>query len=136
MNIQYSQALRGIFFQSQLLAQGLIVYSIQPAIFATTAQGSLSGSTIRNLMLFMCAVKLDLEEEQLAFIRELTTRGEIELAQKEKCGQDIEDRIDPVSDTEEENPISNPMQPSQQQTRGRKRQTSVSSHVILSSKLH
>lgn len=85
-------------------------------------------------MLFMCAVKFDLEEEQLAFTRELTTRDEIELAQEEKGGQDIEDRIDPISDTEEQNPASNSTQPSQQQTRGRKRQTSVSSHDSHSSK--
>lgn len=41
----------------------------------------MSASTIQDLMFFMCAVKFDLEEEQLAFTRELTTRDEIELSQ-------------------------------------------------------
>ena len=92
----------------------------------------MSARTIQDLMLFMCAVKFDLEEEQLAFTRELTTRDEIELAQEEKGGQD---RIDPISDTEEQNPTSNSMQPSPQPTRGRKRQMSVSSHDSHSSEL-
>lgn len=49
---------------------------------------------------------------KLAFTRELTTRDEIELAQKKKGEQDIEDRVDPISNTEEQNPTSNSTQPS------------------------
>jgi hypothetical protein len=42
-------------------------------------RGSLQSSTIQDLMLLMCGIRFDLEEEQLAFVREYATEDEIEL---------------------------------------------------------
>jgi hypothetical protein len=50
----------------------------------------------------MCATKFDLEEEQLAFIRDYLAEDEIEVRQEERVVQRVEDEIEPISDTKED----------------------------------
>jgi hypothetical protein len=63
-------------------------------------RGSLQSSTIQDLMLLMCGIRFDLEEEQLAFVREYATEDEIEL-QKEEVNERTQDEMLEISDNEE-----------------------------------
>ncbi|RHZ45341.1 uncharacterized protein CDV56_102092 [Aspergillus thermomutatus] len=63
-------------------------------------RGSLQSSTIQDLMLLMCGIRFDLEEEQLAFIREYATESERELRQEEIDDRTQEDTLE-ISDSEE-----------------------------------
>ena len=51
--------------------------------------------------MFMCAAKFDVEEKQLAFIKEFLTKEEVEAASEEKDAQ-AQDTLDPISDSEED----------------------------------
>jgi hypothetical protein len=63
-------------------------------------RGSLQSSTIQDLMLLMCGIRFDLEEEQLAFVREYVTESERDLQQEEIDERTQEDIIE-ISDNEE-----------------------------------
>lgn len=63
-------------------------------------RGSLQLSTIQDLMLLMCGIRFDLEEEQLAFIQEHATETEIEL-QQEEIDESTQGDILEISDNEE-----------------------------------
>jgi hypothetical protein len=63
-------------------------------------RGSLQSSTIQDLMLLMCGIRFDLEEEQLAFVREYATEDEIEL-QKEEVNERTQDETIEISDNDE-----------------------------------
>jgi hypothetical protein len=47
-------------------------------------RGSLTSSTIQELMMFMCTEKFDIEEQQLAFLREYRTWEEKNMAAEEE----------------------------------------------------
>ena len=51
-------------------------------------------------MLLMCGIRFDLEEEQLAFVREYATESEIDLQQEEIDERTQEDMIE-ISDNKE-----------------------------------
>lgn len=63
-------------------------------------RGSLQSSTIQDLMLLMCSIRFNLEEEQLAFIREYASKSEREL-QQEEIDERIQEDIIEISDNEE-----------------------------------
>lgn len=66
-------------------------------------RGSLNATTIQDLMMFMCATRFDIEEKQLAFIRDFLTKEEQEIAAEEKDAQFAHDDLNElISDDEEE----------------------------------
>jgi len=64
-------------------------------------RGSLKSSTIQELMMFMCTEKFDIEEQQLAFLREYRTREENDWAVEEEQVPATQDDLEPISDNEE-----------------------------------
>lgn len=52
--------------------------------------------------MFLCTVRFDMQEEQLAFLKEFFLRDEIEAANKEREDSPTQFDIDPISDNEEE----------------------------------
>jgi hypothetical protein len=53
-------------------------------------------------MMFMCTTRFEVEEEQLAFIRELATEQELESAEEETDTWQPSENLDPISDNEED----------------------------------
>lgn len=75
-------------------------------------RGSLSPKTIQDLMMFMCSSKFEVEDEQLAFIKEYLSNEEAQEASEERDAQVAQDDdLDPISDNDEgmieldENPL-------------------------------
>lgn len=69
-------------------------------------RGSLNATTIQDLMMFMCATRFDIEEKQLAFIRDFLTKEEQEIAAEEKDAQFAHDDLNElISDDEEEDDL-------------------------------
>lgn len=64
-------------------------------------RGSLNATTIQDLMMYMCTTRFEIEEEQLAFIKEYLSGEEIETASEEKSTQGVQDDLYPISDDEE-----------------------------------
>jgi len=64
-------------------------------------RGSLKSSTIQELMMFMCTEKFDIEEKQLAFLREYRTGEEKKMDAEEEHSLD-QDGLEPISDNEED----------------------------------
>lgn len=76
-------------------------------------RGSLNATTIQDLMMFMCASKFDLEQQQLALISEFLSEEEKEVVNEEKATQSLDD-LDPISDSEEEDIVVVQEQPATQ----------------------
>lgn len=88
-------------------------------------RGSLKPKTIRDLMMFMCTTKFDMESEQLSLIEEYLSTQEAEVAREEKEIRKAEDEFDPISDTEEDPlaTISQPAEPVSQRALGKRPRT-------------
>lgn len=65
-------------------------------------RGSLKPTTIRDLVMYMCATKFDLGEEELETFRQSFSREERETADEEKDVQHPQENLDPISDDEED----------------------------------
>ncbi|KAI1829204.1 hypothetical protein DTO027I6_9899 [Penicillium roqueforti] len=65
-------------------------------------RGSLKPTTIRDLVMYMCATKFDLGEEGLETFRQSFSREERETAEEEKDVQHPQENLDPISDDEED----------------------------------
>ncbi|KAJ5253812.1 uncharacterized protein N7525_007394 [Penicillium rubens] len=66
-------------------------------------RGSLNATTIQDLMMFMCATRFDIEEKQLAFVKDFLTKEEQEIAAEENDAQFTHDDLNElISDDEEE----------------------------------
>jgi hypothetical protein len=65
-------------------------------------RGSLKPQTIKELMLFMCTTKFDVESEQLALIDEYLSTQEKQAKKEQKDAQKKEEEFDPISDDEED----------------------------------
>lgn len=66
-------------------------------------RGSLNSTTIQDLMMFMCTTKFNIEEQQLAFIKQYLTKEEREEIEEDQNAQLPEENvIDPISDNEED----------------------------------
>jgi hypothetical protein len=63
-------------------------------------------------MMFMCTTRFEIEEEQLAFIKDLATQQELEAAAEEKAAQAPQDTLDPISDNEEDESLATSVGPS------------------------
>lgn len=61
-------------------------------------RGSLKPQTIKELMLFMCTTKFDVESEQLALIDEYLSTQEKQAKKEQKDAQKKEEEFDPISD--------------------------------------
>lgn len=90
-------------------------------------RGSLKPKTIKDLMMFMCTSKFDIESEQLNFVDEYLTTQEIQAAKEEKDASKRRDEFNPISDNEEDVPatISLPIQPPSQCALGKRPRTEV-----------
>lgn len=69
-------------------------------------RGSLKPTTIRDLMMFMCTWKFDIESEQLTLVDEYLTAQEIQAAREEKDAHKTGDEFHPISDDEEDAPVT------------------------------
>lgn len=69
-------------------------------------RGSLKPKTIRDLMMFMCTSKFDIESEQLALVDEYLTAQEIQAAREENDAHKTGDEFNPISDDEEAAPVT------------------------------
>ncbi|KAJ5355238.1 uncharacterized protein N7496_000165 [Penicillium cataractarum] len=65
-------------------------------------RGSLKPQTIKELMLFMCTTKFDVESEQLALVDEYLSTQEKQAKKEQKDAQKKEEQFDPISDNEED----------------------------------
>jgi hypothetical protein len=65
-------------------------------------RGSLNATTIQGLMMFMCATRFDIEEKQLAFVRDFLTKEEQEKAAEEKNAQFTHDDLTKITGDDEE----------------------------------
>ncbi|KAJ5751403.1 uncharacterized protein N7511_008368 [Penicillium nucicola] len=65
-------------------------------------RGSLKPQIIKELMLFMCTTKFDVESEQLALIDEYLSTQEKQAKKEQKDAQKKEEEFDPISDDEED----------------------------------
>jgi hypothetical protein len=70
-------------------------------------RGSLKPKTIKDLMMFLCTSKFEIEEEQLALVEEYLSSHEIQAAKEEREAQKSQDDLEPISDNEEDNSVSN-----------------------------
>jgi len=81
-------------------------------------------------MMYMCTTRFELEDEQLAFIKEYLLSGERETANEEQDAQLLQDNPDPISDNEEDDMVPIQEQPATQEVSQRafsKRRESVAS---------
>ncbi|KAJ5355559.1 uncharacterized protein N7496_012771, partial [Penicillium cataractarum] len=65
-------------------------------------RGSLKPQTIKELMLFMCTTKFDVESEQLTLVDEYLSTQEKQAKKEQKDAQKKEEQFDPISDNEED----------------------------------
>lgn len=65
-------------------------------------RGRLNATTIQELMMFLCTVRFDMQEEQFTFLKEFFSRDEIEAANEEREDSPTQVDIDPISDDEED----------------------------------
>ena len=88
-------------------------------------RGSLKPKTIRDLMMFMCTTKFDMESEQLFLIEEYLSAQETEVVREEKEIRKAEEEFNPISDTEEDPlaTISQPTEPVSQRALGKRPRT-------------
>lgn len=91
-------------------------------------RGSLKPETIRDLMMFMCISKFDVEDDQRMLINEYLSHQEKQTAKEEKSTK--ENDFDPISDDEEEDPPSTqsqpPVQPLSERALGKRRRSVTS----------
>lgn len=91
-------------------------------------RGSLKPQTIKELMLFMCTTKFDVESEQLALIDEYLSTQEKQAKKEQKDAQKKEEEFDPISDDEEDisttEASTESSQPPSTQALGKRRATS------------
>lgn len=81
-------------------------------------------------MMYMCTTKFELEDEQLAFIKEYLLSGERETANEEQDAQLLQDNPNPISNNKEDNMVPIQEQPATQEVSQRafsKRRKSVAS---------
>lgn len=64
-------------------------------------RGSLKPQTIKELMLFMCTTKFDVESEQLALIDEYLSTQEKQAKKEQSDAQQKQEEFDPISDDDE-----------------------------------
>jgi len=70
-------------------------------------RGSLKSTTIQELMMFMCTTKFDIEEKELAYIKQYMTKEEEEEAAEERNAQiPAEELTDLISDNEDDELLS------------------------------
>src|ERR1700710_1554683 len=84
-------------------------------------RGSLKPKTIRDLMMFLCTIKFEIEEEQLAFVQEYLSSREIQTATEEREAQKPQDDLESISDNEEDTSVSNRIQDPSVRTQGKRR---------------
>jgi hypothetical protein len=65
-------------------------------------RGRLNATTIQELMMFLCASKFDMEEEQFTFLKDFFSRDEIEASKEERDFTLHQVELDPISDNEDE----------------------------------
>ncbi|EYE90334.1 uncharacterized protein EURHEDRAFT_463207, partial [Aspergillus ruber CBS 135680] len=65
-------------------------------------RGSLKPKTIKELMLFMCTTKFNMESKQLSLMEEYFTTQETQAAKEEKDAWKKQDEFNPISDDEDE----------------------------------
>lgn len=65
-------------------------------------RGSLKPTTIQDLVMYMCATRFDLEEQQLESLKQLFSKNEREAADEERDAENTQDSPEAISDTEED----------------------------------
>jgi hypothetical protein len=65
-------------------------------------RGGLNSTTIQELMMFLCTLRFDIQEEGLTFLKEYFSLGEIEAAKEEREDTSNQFELDPISDNEED----------------------------------
>lgn len=91
-------------------------------------RGSLHATTIQDLMMFMCTTRFDIEDKQLAFIKDFQTKEEIEIAREETDAQQPQEEfLDLISDDEEDDLPSDQPEITMQPTSSKRRQSTSSS---------
>lgn len=65
-------------------------------------RGSLNPTTIQELMMYNCTTKFEVESSDLALQGAYLSQQEIEAEQEEKQASQVQDKLDPISDTEED----------------------------------
>jgi hypothetical protein len=91
-------------------------------------RGSLKPETIRDLMMFMCTSKFDIEDNQRMLINEHLSHQEKQAAKEEKDTK--ENDFDPISDDEEQDPAlalsQPPVHPLSEKALGKRRRSVIS----------
>lgn len=91
-------------------------------------RGSLKPETIRDLMMFMCTSKFDVDEDQRTLIHEYLSHQEKQAAKEERNTKESD--FDPISDNEEEDPeptlSQRPVQPPSERALGKRRRSVAS----------
>lgn len=65
-------------------------------------RGSLNPTTIQELMMYNCTTKFEVESSDLALQEAYLSQQEIEAEREEKQASQVQDKLDPISDTEED----------------------------------
>lgn len=92
-------------------------------------RGSLKPETIRDLMMFMCTSKFDLEDDQRMLMNEYLSHQERQTAKEEKNTK--ETTFDPISDNDEEEDLASTqpqptVQPLSERALGKRRKSVIS----------
>ena len=102
-------------------------------------RGSLNPTTIQELMLYMCTSRFEVEEEDLALMKQYLSNEEQQALDEEKDAQQLQDILEPISDDEEDDLTVIQGQPATQQLSERprgKRRKSVTSIGDLDGQEH
>ncbi|KAA8643858.1 uncharacterized protein ATNIH1004_010633 [Aspergillus tanneri] len=70
-------------------------------------RGHLKSSTIKDLMMWMCTSKFELEQEQLDLMEEYLLASEVAATEEERAPSQLQTDFQPVSDDEEEDDSDN-----------------------------
>jgi hypothetical protein len=90
-------------------------------------RGSLKPKTIRDLMMFLCTTKFEVEEEQLAFVQEYLSSQEIQTATEEREAQKPQGDLESISDNEEDTSVLNHIQAPSARALGKRRRSVIES---------
>ena len=67
----------------------------------------MKSETIEELMMFLCTLRFDIEEQEAKLLEKFFSHEEMEAAKEEKDEKLDEVEIDPISDTEEQDTVIN-----------------------------
>lgn len=70
-------------------------------------RGRMKSETIEELMMFLCTLRFDIEEQEAKLLEKFFSHEEMEAAKEEKDEKLDEVEIDPISDTEEQDTVIN-----------------------------